>query len=146
MCREEIKWALEAGIPILPVVAAADKLKIGDFIAEGQTHGLDFGSFNFVHLDRSGPLYLEASLATILVQMPLPRPEEPQAEGIDKGARTARGQAVAQRRRQDARVVDGRAAEFGGPPNVYQPLLKPAVPGRRAVRAPLYRVAAAPRP
>eukprot|EP01051_Picozoa_sp_SAG22_P011575 SAG22_NODE_1126_length_5474_cov_4.748093_1_plen_485_part_00 len=69
MCREEVKWALDAGKQIVPLVAAADKLRIGDFIAEGNTHKLDFGSYNFVHLDRSGPLYLKASLETILEQV-----------------------------------------------------------------------------
>ena len=64
MCREEIKWALDAGKQIVPVVAAVDKPKIGAFIAEAKTHGLDFGSYNFVHLDRSGPRYLNASLAS----------------------------------------------------------------------------------
>ena len=52
-----------------------DKLKIEDFIeegqtgtdAEGQTYDLDFSSYNFVHLDCSGPLYLEAFLETIAV-------------------------------------------------------------------------------
>ena len=77
MCREEIQWALDAGIPIVPVVATVDKLKIEDFIeegqtgtdAEGQTYGIDFSSYNFVHLDCSGPLYLEAFLETILKQI-----------------------------------------------------------------------------
>jgi hypothetical protein len=59
-----------------------------------------------------------------------------------KGARTARGQAVAQRRRQDA----GKMAAAGKTPARWQPLLQPAVPGRQAVRAPLSHVAAAPRP
>ena len=77
MCREEIQWALDAGIPIVPVVATVDKLKIEDFVeegqtgtdAEGQTYGIDFSSYNFVHLDYSGPLFLEASLESILKQI-----------------------------------------------------------------------------
>ena len=76
MCRDEIKWALDAGIPSVPVVAAVDKLNIGDLIeegqtgtnAEGQTYDLDFSSNNFVHLDYSRPLYLEASLETVILK------------------------------------------------------------------------------
>eukprot|EP01052_Picozoa_sp_SAG31_P028374 SAG31_NODE_2733_length_5173_cov_2.072724_1_plen_985_part_00 len=69
MCRQEVKWALDAGIQIVPVVAAADKPKVGKFIDEAKSHGLDFRTFNFVHFDRAGPLYLQASLETILVQV-----------------------------------------------------------------------------
>jgi hypothetical protein len=91
MCREEIKWAMEAGKAIVPVIAAADKLRVGarpflhdapisvpplsfrdsrhcagDFIADAKTYGIDFGSHNFVHIDRSGPEYLAASVQTLL--------------------------------------------------------------------------------
>ena len=38
----------------------------GDFIAEAKTYGIDFGSHNFVHFDRSGPEYLAASFQTLL--------------------------------------------------------------------------------
>jgi hypothetical protein len=34
-----------------------------------QAHGLDFARHNFVHLDRSGPRFLAASLQTILDQV-----------------------------------------------------------------------------
>jgi hypothetical protein len=71
MCREEIKWAMEAGRTIVPVVRMRDKDNIGKFIAEAASHGLDFGSLNFVHLDRSGPKYIQASLETIVDQVAL---------------------------------------------------------------------------
>eukprot|EP01051_Picozoa_sp_SAG22_P008598 SAG22_NODE_665_length_8020_cov_22.612296_2_plen_83_part_00 len=50
MCRQEIQWALDEGVLIVPVHAAADKQDIGKFIAEGNTYGLDFSSFNFAPL------------------------------------------------------------------------------------------------
>ena len=54
MCRQELKWALEAAKPIVPVCSADDKKRISEFIAEAKTYGLDFGALNFVHIDRSG--------------------------------------------------------------------------------------------
>ena len=79
MCRQEVRWALDAGKTIVPVVAMRDKDNVGKFIAEAAAHGLDFGAFNFVHLDRSGPNYIQASLQTILDQHAL-RASEPAGE------------------------------------------------------------------
>ena len=84
MCREEIHWALDAGNPIVPVVAAVDKQRIGELIvaadsaittsrgrsARGRYRAFSFKDHNVVHLDRSGPKYLDASIGTILQQVP----------------------------------------------------------------------------
>ena len=37
------------------VVGTDDKKRIGDFIAEGKSHGIDFSALNFCSYDRSGP-------------------------------------------------------------------------------------------
>ena len=31
MCVDELKWAIEAGVKIVPVVTAADKPKVGEY-------------------------------------------------------------------------------------------------------------------
>jgi len=31
MCVEELKWAIEGGVKIVPVVTAADKPKVGEY-------------------------------------------------------------------------------------------------------------------
>eukprot|EP01050_Picozoa_sp_SAG11_P009216 SAG11_NODE_852_length_6874_cov_2.914391_2_plen_1844_part_00 len=66
MCRDEIRWALDAGKPIVPVNAVEDKPRVGEFIAEANAHDLGLiGSFNFVSIDRQGPRYFKASLKTL---------------------------------------------------------------------------------
>ena len=55
MCRKELDWALDAGVPIVPVINVLDKPKVGAFIAEGQRYGIDLSQNNFCHIDRSGP-------------------------------------------------------------------------------------------
>ena len=45
MCVDELKWAIEGGVKIVPVVTAADKLKVGD-VKEGTVATVqDFGVF-----------------------------------------------------------------------------------------------------
>jgi hypothetical protein len=68
MCCQEVRWAREAGKLIVPVIATVDKQRVGDFIAEGLRHGLDFSALNFVELNRGGPHFLEASFRTLLEQ------------------------------------------------------------------------------
>ena len=66
MCVEELKWAIEVGVKIVPVVTAADKPKVGEYIAEGISVGIDLSACDFKHIDRSDPIMLEASLKSIL--------------------------------------------------------------------------------
>jgi hypothetical protein len=68
MCREECNWAMSSMRCIVPVVAAADKHRITDFISEGQANGIDFSEYNFCQYDRSGPEYTKASVRTICQQ------------------------------------------------------------------------------
>ena len=66
MCVEELKWAIEAGVKIVPVVTAADKPKVGEYIAEGIAAGIDLSACDFQHIDRSNPIMIEASLKSIM--------------------------------------------------------------------------------
>ena len=66
MCVQELKWAIEAGVKIVPVVTAADKPNIGDYVAEGKAAGIDLSACDFKHVDRSNPEMMEASLKSII--------------------------------------------------------------------------------
>ena len=66
MCVDELKWAFEAGVKIVPVVIAADKPKVGEYIAEGIAAGIDLSACDFQHIDRSNPIMIEASLKSII--------------------------------------------------------------------------------
>ena len=66
MCVDELKWAFEAGVKIVPVVIAADKSKVGEYIAEGIAAGIDLSACDFQHIDRSNPIMIEASLKSII--------------------------------------------------------------------------------
>ena len=68
MCRQELGWAIDANVPIVPVISVLDKPKVGAFIAEGQSHGIDLSNHNFCTVDRSGPEYLRTSLSVIIAQ------------------------------------------------------------------------------
>eukprot|EP00965_Chrysotila_dentata_P051769 1718556-Pleurochrysis_carterae.AAC.2 len=68
MCRQEIMWAVEAGKPIVPVVSRDDKSKIGAFIKEARSYGIDFGGINFCSFDRIGKKQMQASLDDIVEQ------------------------------------------------------------------------------
>ena len=66
MCRQEIRWAEENGKPIVAVVNRDDKQKIGKFIQEGLSYGIDLSKLNFCAFDRTGPRQIEASLEDIM--------------------------------------------------------------------------------
>lgn len=91
MCKQEIRWAVEANKVIVPVCSSEDKRRIGDFIAQAKRDGFPFfAKLNFcacrspaaevaasgAHpyepflgtFDRSGPLFAKASLETIALQ------------------------------------------------------------------------------
>ena len=50
----------------MPVVTALDKIKVGEYISEGQRKGIDLSACDFKHVDRSCYTMLQASLQTIL--------------------------------------------------------------------------------
>ena len=77
MCRKELRWAIDAKLPIVPVITVLDKPKVNDYIAEGQSHGIDLSNHNFCHVDRSGPEYLQASLKVIIAQAARAPPATP---------------------------------------------------------------------
>ena len=66
LCVKELKWAIAAGKPIVPVVTAADKSNIGTYIDEGKSKGIDLSACDFQHVDRSKAKMLNASIETIL--------------------------------------------------------------------------------
>ena len=55
MCRQEVRWAEQYGKPVIAVVQAEDKGKIGGLILEAKSHGLDFSRIDFCTYDRTGP-------------------------------------------------------------------------------------------
>ncbi|KAL1526832.1 hypothetical protein AB1Y20_015524 [Prymnesium parvum] len=67
-CRQEIRWALEAGKRIVPVIAIDDKKRVADFIKEASSYGFDFAPLNFCTYDGSGPRQVAASVGDILEQ------------------------------------------------------------------------------
>jgi hypothetical protein len=69
MCVKELTWAINACKTIVPIVVAADKPKIGDYIGEGNRKGIDLSDCDFKHFDRSNPIMLKASIETILKAM-----------------------------------------------------------------------------
>ena len=71
-CVDELKWAIEAGKNIIPVVIAADKPKVGEYIKEGISKGIDLSACDFKHVDRSNQDHLDASLKTIMSAMDQP--------------------------------------------------------------------------
>ena len=66
LCVKELKWAIAAGKPIVPVVTATDKPNIGTYIDEGKSKGIDLSACDFQHVDRSKAKMLNASIETIL--------------------------------------------------------------------------------
>jgi len=63
---QEVRWAAQYGKPVVALVRAEDKGKIGSFIAEAAEHELDFSAIDFCTYDRSGPFQVKASLDDIL--------------------------------------------------------------------------------
>ena len=66
MCVQELRWAREAGVPILPLIRAEDKKKIGQFITMAPDDLKDLGNTDFIHLDRTRARYWEAGVDEVL--------------------------------------------------------------------------------
>ena len=60
-----LSWPLLAQA-IVPIVTALDKVRVGEYISEGQRKGIDLSACDFKHVDRSNPTMLQASIQTIL--------------------------------------------------------------------------------
>lgn len=69
LCVQELKWAINAGKNIVPVVVALDKPNIGTYIHEGKTKGIDLSGCDVKHVDRSNMTMLSASLQTVISAM-----------------------------------------------------------------------------
>ena len=83
-CLAELTWAKDAGVPVVPVVAAEDKGKITEFFADIPTGGADCPSLgvrglgqppgdmqflksaNWEHIDRKDKDYFELGVNKIL--------------------------------------------------------------------------------
>ena len=53
MCCNELRWARESGVPIIPLVRAEDRKKIFDFVQLAPEDLRDLINLDFIHVDRS---------------------------------------------------------------------------------------------
>jgi len=65
-CIQELRWAREAGVPILPVIGTTDKQRIGDLIAAAPDDLKDLVNTDFITLDRSGTDYWKVGIDKII--------------------------------------------------------------------------------
>jgi len=72
-CIKELEWAIDAGVPIQPVIDANDKKNIGEFLSmcpESTTSGKPMrsylGGIDWIHVDRSDSDYWELGVKKIL--------------------------------------------------------------------------------
>ena len=65
-CRKELRWAIEKGTFIQPVIAMRDKERIGFFISQAPDDLKCLGDVNFLHLDRTAPKRWEVSLDLVI--------------------------------------------------------------------------------
>ena len=86
-CVNELRWAVEARVPIQPVILADDKKRVGDLLALAPSDLQGIGDVDFIHLDRRRglPIWeagIDALLENITDLQPLsPRPlSEPEPE------------------------------------------------------------------
>ena len=81
-CISELRWAAEAGIPVVPVVAAEDKGQITEFFADIPADLQHLKGVNWEHIDRKDVDYFELGITKIMraaAEQPQPQPE-PQPE------------------------------------------------------------------
>ena len=64
-CLQEVRWALEAGIPVQPVVRAEDKQMIGQ-LADAPQDLKCLGQIDFIHLDRADRDYWRLGVNKVL--------------------------------------------------------------------------------
>merc|ERR1712185_760304 len=66
LCVQELRWAREVGVPIQPVIAAEDKLRIGFFLEQAPEDLKDLAKTDFIHLDRSRAAYWRAGVSEVI--------------------------------------------------------------------------------
>ena len=65
-CCNELRWALEAGVPVQPVIHADDKQRVGEFLALAPPDLQYLGGVDFIHLDRSRPAYWQVGVDEVI--------------------------------------------------------------------------------
>ncbi len=65
-CLQELRWAVEAKLPIQPVVAAEDKQKITEFLSAIPADLHQLKDVDWVHIDRKDNEYFEVGVTKIL--------------------------------------------------------------------------------
>ena len=65
-CMKELRWALQYGTFIQPVVANRDKERIGFFIRQLPKELKKLGDIDFIHLDKSRPKRWEVSVEEVM--------------------------------------------------------------------------------
>ena len=68
MCQQELRWAVEAGVPIQPVVRIKDKGKIGDFIQMAPDDLKFIGNTNWEDLNRSNSRKFQLGVEMVMEQ------------------------------------------------------------------------------
>ena len=68
MCVQELNWAIDAGTPIIPVTRQADKSRVGEFIKEGKSKGIDLSDENFESVIDQTKEFLSTSIDLIIDQ------------------------------------------------------------------------------
>ena len=66
-CVKELRWAVEAGVQIQPVVAAEDKGAISEFFAMIPDDLQHLGGVNWEHIDRKDKDYFELGVTKIMI-------------------------------------------------------------------------------
>ena len=59
MCCNELRWARESKVPIIPLVRAEDKEKIFEFVQLAPEDLRDLINLDFIHIDRCSKLDME---------------------------------------------------------------------------------------
>ena len=65
-CMKELRWAVQAGVPIQPVVSREDKQRIGEFVGQIPGDLKDLGKVDFKALDRISPAIWTTSIDEML--------------------------------------------------------------------------------
>ena len=68
-CQSELRWAKAAGKPVQPVVDAADKTRIGEFLGQAPDDLRDLGSIDFIELHTSDPDHWALSVQKVLLKL-----------------------------------------------------------------------------
>ena len=85
-CLKELRWALQFGTPIQPVVSVDDKRQIGDFIQSAPEDLRMIGNIDFIDLNRSHLDYWELGVKLIIQAAGAPGSQKALAHGAQGGS------------------------------------------------------------